>query len=816
MFINDITGGGLIVYVNNRWCTNFNIVSTVCTPDIECLILNCRPFYLPREITNIFIAAVYIPPSADKVKSLDYLYNEFHRLCLSKPNSVQLIFGDFNQCNLKSVLPNLHQYINFSTRGDNTLDHFYSNVNHAFRAVKLSPLKNSDHNMIYMKPLYKTKVEQNKTVLSYRKIYTSESLEELKACFESTDWKMFIDNCESLSLLVDTISSYIMFCSDNIIPVKQKKTYANNKPWLNNEVCVLIKQKHRDFKNKSRKEYYDTCQKLEKAIHNAKLEFSHKVEQTLKNNPRLCWQGIKSITGEKSDKKLPTILCSPDSADRLNLFYSRFDTTDYRNEQKACKDKIQSCILQESSKILSVNEHDIVKIISQININKAAGPDGIHGTVLKACKYQLLDVIKYIFDKSLNEMCFPSIWKMSKIIPVPKKDNPIVDNDLRPVALTSVLSKCFEKIVLNIMLEEIGLHTDNNQFAYKKGRSTSDAVLSLTHHVHKHLNTSPSNYARVLYLDFSSAFNTIQSHVLVNALPSFGISAKLQMLILDYLTERKQYVQVKESLSGVRTINTGSPQGCVLSPVLFTLYTDGLRSSDYSCQILKYADDTVIIGLINGNDESIYRNKCNEIVDWCDKNFLTLNVSKTKETIFTNRKECQFQGLKLKENYVELVSEYKYLGCIIDKDLRWSSHINFVTKKVSTRMACLRKLKNAGISRNILKVVFTSYIRSVMLYCLECWWTSSSSKDRQKLMRTDKMGMKIAKCTSKDVDSLQSIYGMKALKIVQSITKDTSHPLHGEVTFLKHGKRLNIPLCRTTKFKNSALIQAIIGFNNLS
>ena len=171
---------------------------------------------------------------------------------------------------------------------------------------------------------------------------------------------------------------------------------------------------------------------------------------------------------------------------------------------------------------------------------------------------------------------------------------------------------------------------DKLQFAYLPNRSTDDATTTLIHELSQHLDRkSKSKYARCLFIDYSSAFNTMQPHTLINRLAEYNIPARLQLFVLDFLTDRKQYVRTEIELSSTTSINTGAPQGCVLSAFLFIIYTNALSLCSTTCKIIKYADDTVVIGLINNDNEQEYRDTVS-YVSWCNENHLNLNAGKTK------------------------------------------------------------------------------------------------------------------------------------------------------------------------------------------
>ena len=200
--------------------------------------------------------------------------------------------------------------------------------------------------------------------------------------------------------------------------------------------------------------------------------------------------------------------------------------------------------------------------------------------------------------------------------------------------------------------------------------------------IYKHIDT-PRNYCRTLFVDFSSAFNTIQPHILASKLVNLNLNKKLILWIIDFLTHRCQYVKLNNVQSKIIYTNTGAPQGCVISPVLFTIYTNDCFKNDDYVKLLKFADDSTIQGLIQNNDEREYFDFIDVFTNWCDEHFLLLNVRKTKELVidFRVKKEPLFP-ISIKGENVTIVNQYKYLGIIIDDKLEWDAHSSSVHSKM--------------------------------------------------------------------------------------------------------------------------------------
>ncbi len=175
-----------------------------------------------------------------------------------------------------------------------------------------------------------------------------------------------------------------------------------------------------------------------------------------------------------------------------------------------------------------------------------------------------------------------------------------------------------------------GLLLDPLQFAYRANRSVDDFIL-------QHLDR-PGTYVRILFVDFSSAFNTNILDTLQNKMTQLSVPTSVCQWITSFLTNRQQVVRLGKYTSSTCTISTGAPQDCVLSPLLFSLYTNDCTSKDLSVKLLKFADDTTLIGLIQDGDESAYRQEVKELAVLHSLNHLELNMLKTVEMIVDFRR----------------------------------------------------------------------------------------------------------------------------------------------------------------------------------
>ena len=628
---------------------------------------------------------------------------------------------------------------------------------------------------------------------------------------------MFLAACDNINELTETVNGYINFCVSTTIQTKHVKIFPNNKPWITPAIKTVINKKKEIFSKGNKSDLKQIQKELKSAIKSEKTNYKHKIENHFKeNNMKRVWHGMKLMSGYSNGTNKMSSLprSSNDYANELNVFYNRFDHHDFSTEILQMNKSMQLAPIQQP--FTEVTEEEVRKAFSRLDPSKAAGPDGITPRILKNCACQLAYIYRHIFNWSFKSCLIPQIWKLSCIIPVPKKSPVSCNNDLRPIALTSVVMKTAERFVLNRLKLIMTSNMDPLQFAYRAKRSTEDAILYSLEIIYSHLErTNQGNSVRIMYFDFSSAFNTIQPHILIKKLNNMKVQQNLCLWILNYLTNRTQYVHLRASNSQSDTIisNTGAPQGTVLAPFLFTVYTSDIRSEDNSCTLVKFADDTALIGLIRSDNTSEYNNIIQTFVQYCDDNFLELNIVKTMEMIIDFRKfRVKPTAITIKNCAVQQVTSYKYLGVVIDEKLGWTEHIDLICKKLNTRLYCLRKMNKFSVSKEILTIFYTSVITSVWKYCLICWGGNSKIGDINRIKASIKCAKRL---TGKDLPTFEITYNENVTIKLEKIIKDCSHPLYPIFTeaISDHSGRMILPYAHTNRHKSSYVPVAMKVYN---
>uniref|UniRef100_A0A4W5MJ42 Reverse transcriptase domain-containing protein n=1 Tax=Hucho hucho TaxID=62062 RepID=A0A4W5MJ42_9TELE len=284
--------------------------------------------------------------------------------------------------------------------------------------------------------------------------------------------------------------------------------------------------------------------------------------------------------------------------------------------------------------------------------------------------------------------------------------------------------------------------------------------------------------------------------------------------VLDFLTGRPQVVRIGNNISTLLILNTGAPQGCVLSPLLYSLFTHDCVAKHASNSIIKFAYDTKVVGLITNNDETAYREEVRALGVWCQENNLSLNVNKTKEMIVDFRKqERAHPPIHIDGTVVEKVESFKFLGVHITDKLKWSTHIDSVVKKVQQRLFNLRRLKKFSLSPKTLTNVYRCTIESILSGCITTWYGNCSAHNRKALQRVVRTAQGI---TGGKLPALQDTYTTRCHRKAKKIIKDNNHPSHCLFTLLSSRRRCQNRCIKsgTERLKNSSYLKAIRLLNS--
>lgn len=277
---------------------------------------------------------------------------------------------------------------------------------------------------------------------------------------------------------------------------------------------------------------------------------------------------------------------------------------------------------------------------------KAPGFDGIFNIVLKKLSLKVFTLLSSIFNKCLELHYYPSIWKVAKIIPIrkPGKD-PTSSSSYRPISLLSALSKLFEKLILNRLLNFV--ETNNiilpEQFGFRQGHSTTHQLVRVVNNIQR--NRAVSKSTAMAFLDVEKAFDNVWHDGLVYKLCDLNFPPYLIKIIRNYLQQRSFKVSLNNCLSDTFTIPAGVPQGSLLGPLLYSIYTSDIPNLGDECVLFLFADDTAIA--VKGRMPQEITNKLqrclNAFADYANRWKIKINASKTQTIMFLHRQSSKLK-----------------------------------------------------------------------------------------------------------------------------------------------------------------------------
>ena len=245
---------------------------------------------------------------------------------------------------------------------------------------------------------------------------------------------------------------------------------------------------------------------------------------------------------------------------------------------------------------ITVTEEEINDVIVNLDPNKASGPDLISNKMIKNVSRAIVKPLCILFNRSLREGVFPDIWKLGNLVPLFKKGDRSVSSNYRPVSLLSNIGKIQERIVFKHMYNHL---VSNNllfkyQSGFRPGHSTTFQLIDIFHHICQSFDEK--QYSFMVFCDISKAFDKVWHKGLLFKLRQNGIKGNLLAWISNYLSSRKQSVQINSASSSLLSVNAGVPQGSVLGPLLFLVYVNDIAANLLSLVRL-FADDSSLFFL---------------------------------------------------------------------------------------------------------------------------------------------------------------------------------------------------------------------------
>ena len=702
---------------------------------------------------NLVVFAVYRPHS-DSIENFNgTLLAMLHDQVL-KGKQVMLI-GDINVDLLKcdsnyiSAFVDTMQSVGFlpvitkATRfppGDShgapsLLDHIWINRFDRYVAGIIS-IDNTDHCPAFIKfPMLIA--ADNKVKLSFR-THKVEQIEQFKNIVHSivADIDFLADGNSNTSRLVHDLNKAYIRC----FPVKVKFVSKKRiqKQWITPGILKSIKTKSRYFKlcklgliSEQLNRKYKNC--LNSVIRQAKRNYFINSFNSNQSDIKKTWSVIKQLLAKKSKANSVKSLIVNDTeitesseiAEHFNNYFTeiaqtldnQLPTTDQSPYLTVINNNLSSAFFRPTTTL------EINNIIINLK-NKSSKLNEMPVWLFKDLRSVLAEPISKLINSSISSGVFPDCLKCARVVPIYKKGETTNMSNYRPIAILPTLSKIFEKTISTRLLNF--LEKSNiiipRQFGFLRGRSTADSFLSLMEYIYEGLNNKKHSIG--IFIDLTKAFDTVKHDVLLGKLERYGVRGLPLQWLTSYLRDRRQYVTFNGCSSSERIINVAVPQGSILGPLLFLVYINDMPNASSSLLSVLYADDTTLLAS-DSNYRDLVRTVNEElpkIQNWCLANRLSISMDKTYAMIFTNKPNTitDNDNIFLNNESVKIKTNENFLGLILDDQLKFVKHIQFVCKKVSKTVGLLYSIKHY-IPHKILINLYYSLVYPYFLYANLIW-----------------------------------------------------------------------------------------------
>lgn len=672
-----------------------------------------------------------------------------------------MIFDKLNDLFLEQIIT---EPTRFRTgEQENTLDWLITNTPEVIEDVELrSPLGDKgDHcTMLFNINITTKQINHDNKPNFFRGDYN-----KMKILLDKIDWKYKLadKNCSDSwkyfnNIIVDLVEKYIPKSSSKVKPIGQS--------WISSEAKEAIRHKNRLWRKYLRNRNSENWQNFKiarnlanRTVNKIKSDFELKIAHEIKTNPKQFWKYVRSKSSESAD--FPTMIDSEgktytsdvDKANCFNKYFASVYTIECLTNQPTPENKSKGKHLNT----VIISPEKINKLLSKLNISKAAGPDMLHGKILYELRNQIDEPLNIIFNKSFNEGTLPDEWKLAFIKPLHKKGSKKQVSNYRPVSLTSIVCKTFERLIRNDMvnyMEENNLLSEQ-QHGFRSGKSCTTQLLELMEIWTDLLDQGfPID---CIYLDFAKAFDKVPHDRLRNKLKAYGFEGKLWNWLSNFLSDRKQRVVINKSKSNIESVTSGIPQGSVLGPILFTIFINDLPDCVNS-YVKIFADDTKVFRTIQTVDDfNLLQEDLLKLLEWSKIWQLPFNISKCK-CMHYGRNNTEYV-YKMEDMTLDDIDNEKDLGVIFDNKLNFANHISSIISKANSRIGIIKR-NFSNLAKEVFLPLYKTLIRPILEYCAIIW----NPHQRGKINEIEKVQRRATKLV-KDISHLSYPERLKHLKL---------------------------------------------------
>ena len=595
-----------------------------------------------------------------------------------------------------------------------------------------------------------------------KRTYKNFSEEDFCAAVKELSWwdVYTCDNANQAAKLLTTKLSTIL---DTMAPIRTIQVRNKYAPWLSENTKELLNQRNAAQLTASQTKDQDDW-RFYKSLRNtatARMKQERKTWEQMKldstkHNPSTLWKNVKAWLNW-SNSGPPTQLFSGGSlvnspaglAGTMNAFFINKVKNLRENIPAAATDPLEK--LRDSLKdrecslsFRAVKPDEVKKVIQGLKNSKSTGTDYIDTWVIKMVAADILAALTHIINLSISKSEFPMLWKHAKVVPLLKKGDSLTPKNYRPVALLPIFSKILERVVFNQFVEYLDLNSllHPNHHGSRHGHSTATALIQMYDRWVEEVENG--DMVGVMMIDLSAAFDMVDHGLLLQKLEVFGLDNKAISWIESYLSNRCQSVFVDGCLSPPLAIECGVPQGSILGPLMYILFTNDVpdlvhnhpvnyKKPNTFCQdcggTVCYVDDATYSAAHSdpGVMSDTLTNQYKKIAEYMVSNRLVINDDKTHLVVLGTKRTAARRNevtLQAGNHTILPTKSEKLLGCHINEDLKWKENIlgsdQSIIKQVTSRINGLSLVSyRADFATRLM--VANGIVVSKMCYLIQLW-----------------------------------------------------------------------------------------------
>ena len=390
---------------------------------------------------------------------------------------------------------------------------------------------------------------------------------------------------------------------------------------------------------------------------------------------------------------------------------------------------------------LIIDTETVRLALESLNISKSQGPDGVHPKLLKSLSQcpSFVHALTRLFQACYDNGVFPEDWRSAIITAMYKKGDKLDPKNYRPISITCILAKCFERIIRDHVLSHVEKHIANGQHGFRNGRSCLSNLLDCMYRAYSLIDEDSE--VDLIYLDFMKAFDSVPHKRLSLKLKRYGITGKILVILEAFLAGRKFVVKIGDFKSNSFRVKSGVPQGTILGPLLFILYINDLPDG-LNCFASLFADDLKI--LVAASDRIKAQEDLDYLTKWQETWLLEFNTVDNKCKVLHAGKVNKGYKYELNSTLLPVTEEEKDLGVTVTKDLHWGTHIQKCIGKANSM--------TGWVTRNLIRkdiqtmmTVYKTIVRPHLEFCVQLWNPAPKHGHWQLIMDIENVQRKFTK-----------------------------------------------------------------------